>query len=188
MAAGFSSRMNTDKLMLDFQGKPMLERVIQAAVKSKIDDIVLVYRDHNVKALAENYNISLVYNDEAHMGQSSSMKVGIKKSNSETDAFIFLVGDQPFLTSGIIDNLIHTYDIEGSRIIVPKYNGKNGNPVIFPISYVQKLLSINGDSGGRKIIREENENVTFVHIDNPVLGVDMDTLEEYKKWNSKRII
>lgn len=180
MAAGFSRRMNRDKLTLEVGGVTVVERVIRAVKGSKVEDMVIVYRTNRIRELGEKYGIKPLYNQKAELGQSESIKLGINNSSKETTGFMFFVGDQPFLNSDIINRLIEVFQAGHYPIIVPEYTGQRGNPVIFSSSLKNELLGLEGDSGGRSIIKKRYNDIKTVPIDNDILGKDMDTWEEYQ--------
>lgn len=188
MASGFSRRMNRNKLLLTLGDESIIERVIRAVKGSDIDDIIVVYNNENVKKIAKKYKVRTVFNERPDKGQSESMKIGINAACKETCGYMFIVGDQPFLDTSTINTLISTFKKEKCCIVSPVYNGKRGNPVIFSSHLKAKLLEIEGDMGGRKIIDEYIKQVTFVAVDNDILGLDIDTWEEYqqiKEWRWK---
>lgn len=182
MACGFSKRMNRNKLMLNIDGEPIIEKVIKAAKNSNIDKILLIYREKEIKELGIKYGVETVFNSKAQCGQSESMKLGIIHSPIETNGFMFFVGDQPFIDSNTINTLIESYKEEDCLIVVPRYNGKNGNPTIFSVKLKEKLLMINGDEGGKSVIKNNIKNVKYVNINNSMIGNDIDTWDEYIKW------
>lgn len=57
-------------------------------------------------------------------------------------------------------------------------------PTIFPYELREELLTIEGDIGGREVIKNNPFLVKKVYIDDCILGLDIDTQEEYKRWNS----
>ena len=181
LASGFSKRMTRDKLLLEVGSIPVIERLLKAAKSFLHDDIILVYRNTGVRAIGEKYQVRTVYNDSAHEGQSAAVKLGIRESRSDTDAFMFLVGDQPFLDSVTINTLIDQSTKNPQQIIVPVYNGKRGNPVIFPSLFRNDLLAIEGDRGGSAIIERMTDRVKTVPIMDSRAGLDIDTQEEYEK-------
>lgn len=185
MASGYSKRMGENKLTLTIDGIPVIERVIRSIVASNVDEVILVYRDIEVKNIGNPYGMKCVYNENAYKGQSESIRLGINNSNKDTGGYMFLVGDQPFLTSNIINRLTVIFSKDNSGIICPRYDGDRGNPVIFHAKYKDALLKLKGDNGGREIIRKNTEDIRFVDIKEKILGTDMDTKEEYnriKKW------
>lgn len=182
MAAGFSKRMKRDKLILDFRGLPVIEWVIKAVKASQVDTIIMVYRDDGIKEIGMKYGIKTVLNEHAYLGQSQSIKLGIQFSPVETEGYMFFVGDQPFLTTDIINRLIEVFKEGKYPIVVPEYDGKRGNPVIFSAQLRDELLRIEGDEGGRSIIKKICSEVKRVHMDRNIVGKDIDTWDEYLKW------
>jgi len=181
LASGSSKRMPGGKLLLDVRGMPLVERVIRAAHLSRLDAVMLIYQDDRIKALAEKYGIPAIYNDRAHEGQSAAVKAGIRKADPDTAGFMFMVGDQPYLTPEIINRLIDSFEKEKQAIVVPVYNGQRGNPVIFPSTLKEDLERLQGDSGGRVLIDQMAERVKRVDVDDSLAGIDIDSPEDYQK-------
>lgn len=177
MASGFSKRMGEDKLLMEIDGVKMVERVIRSCKGSSLNELILVYRKEEVRKIGEKYSIKTIYNPNATLGQSESMKLGIK-AIKDCQAYMFLMGDQPFITGKLIDRLIEEYKNDKSTIIVPYYNGRNGTPVIFPSRFKDDLLQVEGDRGGRDIIRKNMSSVKKVIIYDGKLGLDVDRKED----------
>lgn len=179
LASGFSKRMAQEKLLLPVGGILLVERVIRAARASHLDDIILIYQREEIEKIGRKYGIAAVYNSRAGEGQSAAIKLGINAAHSETDAFMFMVGDQPFLTPAAINILIDTFQQDPHSITVPVYNGIRGNPVLFPSAMKGLLLALDGDRGGRVLIEKLPDRVNLVSIDEEMLGTDIDTEEDY---------
>ena len=184
LASGFSQRMHTEKLLLTVKGIPVLERVIQASALSRLDRVILVYQKNEIKELGKKYNIVTVFNHNANEGQSAAIKKGIQAASPESDAFMFLVGDQPFLDFYTINTLIDTFLQHEIPIVVPVYNGRRGNPAIFSSKLKGELLKIKGDCGGKTIINQMEEFALFLPIENSFVGIDIDTREDYERVKS----
>lgn len=183
LASGFSKRMKMDKLSLEINGIPIIESVIKAANKSLLDEILIIYRDIKIKEIADKYCIRTFFNGNANLGQSESIKLGVRNSDINAQAYLFLVGDQPFITSDVIDQIINSYNRKHYSIVVPTYNGKKGSPVLFSSIYKEKLLSLEGDTGGREIIANEGTQIYFENITQSKAGLDIDTYEDYIRYS-----
>jgi len=181
MASGFSRRMEGEKLLLPIHGEPIIERVIKVLKNSEVDEIILIYQNSKIKEIGTKYGVRTIYNHLANQGQSVAMKLGINSSSSQSEGFVFCVGDQPFLDSQTVNKLIANFNEDKGSIVVPLYNGNRGNPVIFPARLRSDLLNIQGDRGGRVIIERNLERVKFTNIDNSKVGIDIDTWEEYER-------
>jgi molybdenum cofactor cytidylyltransferase len=94
---------------------------------------------------------------------------------------MFLLGDQPFLDPTTINILIEQFMRNQHQIIVPVYNGKRGNPAIFPTLFRDELLAIEGDRGGKVIVERMEDRTRFVPIEKSAPGIDIDTQEEYER-------
>lgn len=182
MASGFSRRMKGNKLLLELKGISIIERVIKTIKESDVDSVILVYREDVIKKIGMKNGVKTVYNDKAYLGQSQSIRLGIEHSPIDTEAYMFFVADQPFLDTYTINKLIGAFKAERNQIVMPEYNGKKGNPVIFSSRLKDELLNIHGDMGGRSIIRKRHGEVKIVKFSNDTLGKDIDTWDEYIRW------
>ncbi len=191
MASGFSRRMGENKLIKSFAGKPLIQWCLEATkgleeLEGLRVERLVVYQDDTVKELAENNGCKVVYNPNSHEGQSASIGLGIGHSQVDTDAYIFLTGDQPFITMETLLGLIEAHGQAPKGIIQPYYNGRKGAPVLFSAYYREELATLDGDQGGRQVIRRHPQ--ALVRVDRPELeGVDMDTQEDFQYWEREFI-
>ncbi len=177
LASGFSRRMKKDKLLLEVGGMPLVERVIKACRESNLDEIILVYRRQEVANIGKKYNVKTIYNANAHLGQSEGLKLGVKEAKNPS-AYMFFVGDQPFITSNLINKLIDEYKKSKSEILVPFYKGNKGMPTIISSIYKYELLKIAGDKGARDLVNKYVSKVNKIFIEDERLGIDIDTPED----------
>lgn len=181
MAAGYGKRMGKNKLLMPLGEKLVIDYVIDSIKRCNFKEIILVGKDKEVLSLGIRKGIITVENKVAFKGQSESIKLGILKSNSDVEAYMFFTGDQPFIDEKTINSLLKAHYENKDKIICPIYKGKRGNPVIFPSIYREELLNLQGDDGGRNIIRRNLENVILVEVEDFKVLMDIDTPEEYKK-------
>jgi len=188
MAAGFSKRMGKDKLLLPFKGKPIVEHVIKGAVNSKVDQVLLIYRTEQVQQIGAKYKIDTLFNDKAELGQSASVRLAVRNSPKSVSAFLFFVGDQPFVSTELINKVIEVYCERKPKIIVPVYgnrNRKRGTPVLFSSDLKNELLNIKGDKGGRDLIdiysQKNSQDVVYIKFEDEMKAFDIDTWDDYKQ-------
>lgn len=177
MASGFSTRMGKNKLLMVYRGKTIIENTLDILKKCNFKEIIVVSQYKEVLSIASKYNFKTVLNKKAYLGQSESIKLGIKNS-SECDGYMFFVGDQPLLNKMDIDNLIKRFKDNNKYIIIPKYDNKKGNPVIFPSCLKNKLLMLKNDEKGKKVI-SEYDKIKYIHVQKETL-LDIDTKNDYE--------
>lgn len=180
LAAGMAKRMGSNKLSLKLGNKTVLEKVIENAKASKLDEIVLVTGRYDV-----NTDIVKIHNADFEEGMSTSIRKGLK--NFEGDAVIILLGDMPFIGSDIINKLISSFKKSKKNIGVPIFQGQRGNPVIIGKKYFEVLMQNSGDKGAREIIKGNNEDVEFISFDNSNILLDIDEISTYKQILSEGI-
>ncbi len=199
LAAGSSSRMEggKHKLMLPLDGRPVLARVIDASLASKARPIVIVlgHQSNQVRSHIKHYltynDVELIENDQYQEGMSSSLRKGIQTllakgyKNEQTpyqvDSALIMLGDQPLITSRIIDTLITVYRTTGRPIVAPLYKGKRGNPVLFDKSLFLELIEVTGDEGGRTVLERHRDEVKLVEMGDTQASYDVDTWEAYEQ-------
>ncbi|KMT22080.1 selenium cofactor biosynthesis protein YqeC [Clostridium cylindrosporum] len=179
MASGLSRRMGSNKLIMKVNDEPMVETVIKEATLSHLKKVIVVYNKDEVLNIIKNYHVDCIYNPSPETGQSISVKLGLNESDKEDYiGFMFFVSDQPFITSTLINKILSEFVEKVDNIVIPIYNGKNGTPVVFPSYLREEFKSLDGDNGGREIIRN-SQKVTKLKIENARLGMDVDTPEVY---------
>ena len=116
--------------------------------------------------------VEIVPNEHASEGQSASIRLATERLLGDPDckAIIFSVVDQPFLTSSVFDLLSAAAEESPGQILVSTYAGQRGSPVLFPQRYFPDLLGLEGDVGGREIMRRHPEAVREIAMPDSEIG------------------
>jgi molybdenum cofactor cytidylyltransferase len=86
-----------------------------------------------------------------------------------------LLADMPGIDATLIDRLIEAFDPDqGTLLVVPTYEGKRGNPVLWSSRFFPALTAVHGDTGGRHLIGENADSVVEVEL-GPAVALDIDT-------------
>lgn len=178
MASGLSTRMGQCKLLLNYKGNPLIDMVLEAVEKSELQPKIIVTGNKKIAQLAKKRNLQTIINVNGHLGQSESIKIGVLNSD-KADGYAFILGDQPYINYDFINKLIDEFEENRNNIIVPIHKGRRGNPVIFPKKYREDLLSLQGDVGGRVLVKKYSEYIRFIEIMEENILLDIDTKEDY---------
>ena len=184
LAAGRSSRMGRNKLLLDLEGQPIVTHVVAEARAAGFSEIVVVtgHQAGKVKAALSGEPVRIV---EARLygdGMAESLKAGIRALAPETDAALILLGDMPQVSRQLIGALTRAYNpLEGRAIVLPVADGKRGNPALFDRRFFAEMLGLDGDVGARHIIGGNSELVAEVPAEASEIFVDVDTPEAYRQ-------
>src|SRR6267143_1833173 len=182
LAAGSSTRMHgSQKLLLEFDGRPMIKSVIEAASDGGCHQILVVYSSEDVKR-AVSGDAELIYNPRADTGMASSLQAGLRAMRPDMEAALVMLGDQPMVGSRTVVALLRAWRREGARPAVA-VSGPSGDrwtpPVVLGRQLWDELMTLEGDSGARQVLDRRPELVDIV----PALERldDIDTPEDYAK-------
>lgn len=181
MASGYSRRMGENKLLMPFRDKLLVEYIIDKVLECSFYNSVIVSKDEGVLNIAVQKGIKVIKNEDAYKGQSESIKLGINNT-LRADGYMFFTADQPLINIKTVRLLIDTFNKHSSsRIVIPRFREKRGNPVIFPEKFIGEMMMLEGDNGGRSVIDRHIKDVVFVDITNANELKDIDTYEDYEK-------
>jgi molybdenum cofactor cytidylyltransferase len=194
LAAGASTRFGEPKQLLRLKDKCLLDWVLDAALKSELNRIVLVlgYAHQKIlQALGEkslHSKLLVAINPQYEKGQSLSLQIGLSKVKDDYPAVMFLLGDQPMLNTAAINVLLERFWADEKDICVPIYQGKRKTPAIFRRRFYIQLMGIKGDMGARQLIDDNPDRVLGVEMEDPICFFDVDTPQDFErlKMNLKK--
>jgi len=191
LAAGQSTRMKDEnKLTKEINNVPLIKYTTKNILASAIDEIIVVLGYERKKIeniIGKNKKIKFVYNKDFKNGISSSIITGLYSISKKAEAFFICLGDMPNVNQNIYNKLIKTrykYNKKlkpdhKKEIIVPTYEGKEGNPVLFSKFMKSKIMLIEGDCGAKKIIELNKNKILNVPFNNKAIISDFDTQESF---------
>lgn len=190
LAAGRSSRMGPDnKLLIPLDGKPLVRHVVDAALASACEQVVVVtgHMKKEVAASLAGADLRLVHNPDFAKGLSSSLAAGLKALPEDVDGVLVLLGDMPKVDRKLIDRMIAAFSpADGRSIVVPVAHGKRGNPVLWAAPFIQPMLQLEGDSGAKALIGENEAQLVEIPVLDDAPLVDLDTPEALAAYLATR--
>ncbi len=188
LAAGASSRLGSAKQLLLYKQQTFLQHSIDIALSSEAQG-VLVVLGANAPAInipADNKKPEVIVNNQWQEGIASSIRAGLNHLLTQTPVpqqILFMVCDQPFITTDLLNKLITLQQQTGCSIVASEYAGTIGIPAVFDASMFSALLELKGDSGAKKIIAQQKEKLVTVPF--PQAAIDIDTEADYKALQIK---
>lgn len=181
LASGASRRLGKPKQLLDWGGKFLINHVIDEILQSKISQLVVVLGANfaRIEPIIESHS-KIIFNPHWEDGKSTSIKIGLEDVESESDATMFFIIDQPFLNWKLINALIQRIDHSSANIVATKINSILTTPMLFKNTYYDQLKSLSGERGGKYVANNAND---IIHLNWPDerLLLDIDTEEDYVK-------
>lgn len=177
LAAGRSTRMGSiNKLLAPVEGMSMVGRVVNTALASLKEVFVVTgHEGETVEQALAGRPVTLVRNRDFAAGMSTSLKCGVAALRPEIDGALILLGDMPYVSADIIEQIMRAFAAERSAIIVPTHQGKRGNPILWPRRFFTEMQEISGDVGARQLIVRHADQVREVDVGSAAIFIDVDT-------------
>ncbi|HEX9449710.1 MAG TPA: molybdopterin-binding/glycosyltransferase family 2 protein, partial [Dongiaceae bacterium] len=182
LAAGQSSRMGRNKLLLELAGKPLIAHVADHALALGLPEIVVVlgHEADAVRQALANRPLRFVTANDYASGMSASLKTGLAALSPAIDAALVLLGDMPLVSTGLLRRLIGAYNpLEGRSIVLPVQDGKRGNPVLWDRRFFEEMQNLAGDVGARHLIGTHGDQVAEVTAETTAIFRDIDTPQAF---------
>jgi molybdenum cofactor cytidylyltransferase len=183
LAAGRSTRMGAiNKLIAEIGGKSLVRIAAEQALASRAGPVIVVtgHERERVEAALAGLAVRFVHNSGYADGLGTSLKAGIATVPADADGAIVCLGDMPQVDSLLIDKLLAAFDPErGALVVVPTFDGRRGNPVVWSRRFFNDLMAIQGDIGARHLIGSYAEAVVEVPVAGEAALTDVDTPESF---------
>jgi molybdenum cofactor cytidylyltransferase len=183
LAAGRSSRMPTNKLLADFGGTAMIQRTVENVSASRAAPVIVVvgHSADTIRAALTGLPVTITENVSFADGLSSSLKCGVN-ALPPCDGFLVALGDMPLVTPEMIDTMIAAFDpAAGRSIIVPVFEGRRGNPVLWSAAFRDEFQTLSGDKGAKQLMALHGNLVYEVEVGSDAVLTDFDTPEDFHR-------
>jgi molybdenum cofactor cytidylyltransferase len=180
LAAGSSVRLGGRKQLLDVGGAPLLQRVVDAAAGSRLDEVIVVLGHAAGEihaALDLGDKVRVVVNPDHAQGMSTSLRTGLAAAAPGATAAAILLGDQPDITSRLIDSVVDRFSSCDEEVLRPTFRGVPGHPVVIRRSAWGAAAEARGDEGLRAVLDRVSVEELEMDVRPPR---DIDTPEDYR--------
>ena len=176
LAGGKSTRMGTNKLLLDFKGHPLLWHTIQSVAPFVNRVIVVTGRyDQEIRDALKDLKVTFVYNKDYELGMFSSVLTGVKETKED---FLVIPGDCPFVSPDTIKKILNGK----GEIRYPKYHDEEGHPLYISKKYKSELLSMSLDSN-LKLFRN-SKKCEIIDVEDKNIVMNLNTILDLNKLNN----
>ena len=177
-AAGMSTRQKRNKLLIRSNDETIIEKTINNFLKNNLNIFIVVgHQKELMIPILENRfgnDINIVENKEYYSGLASSLKAGLAAAGDSYDYFGFCNGDKPYIKIKTIESLLNYLDENKPIVLMPLYQEQSGHPIFFSKKLIDEFELISGDMGGREIIKNHPDVLTYLPVNDVGVILDMD--------------
>lgn len=179
LAAGESKRFGDNKLSQIYKGQAILSHLLKKLEQVSFNQVYVITSMDTQTVIDEKMPFPIRLNLHPEKGISSSIKLGLEASEA-CEAYCFIVADQIALQAKTIEAMIQAYKQGDKGILCASFKGELGNPTIFSSYYKNDLMKLEGDVGGKKVLKAHLDDVTLFEVSSEKELMDIDTKRD---WN-----
>jgi CTP:molybdopterin cytidylyltransferase MocA len=164
LSGGASRRMGSPKALLDYQGRPFLEHLLEITRHPQVGVRRVVLGAH-AEPIAKSIALSaddIVVNADWQQGQLSSIQAAIRSLPPDTDGMLLCLVDHPLISAALVDQLIAEFYAAQKLIVLPVFEQRRGHPVIFSAALYDELLRASPATGARAVVWAHGADVLEV--------------------------
>lgn len=178
LAAGAAERFGTTKQLAMLDGEPMVRRAARLARGCAAERTVLLTGcdTADVAAAAAGECHFLLVNERYRDGIGSSIALAARALAHAADALLLILADQPLVGADHLRALVDAWSGRGHHVIMTRYAGTGGPPVLMPRASFTALAALDGDRGARQVARSGAFELTEVACE--AAAVDVDTPDD----------
>ena len=186
MASGRGKRFGSNKLVTLLDDKPLYQyglNTLYTVSKAHAWPLLVVTAYTEIAAWCQEQHIQVIMNDQADEGMAASLRLGVQHS-LHANVWAFFPADQPLLCQHSIEEFLDGFEKSPYTLGAMSNGIRPMSPAVFTKQHKADLLSQQGDTGGRQILKKYKDHIYLYHP-NPDELLDIDTLADKKICLSK---
>lgn len=183
LAAGESRRMGCQKLLLPFGKTTVIGHVVDELLRSALDAVYVVvgHERNRISDQLSRRSMTIVTNPNYKLGMLSSVRCGLQALPQQCEKVLVALGDQPAITSELVNQMIQSSSATNKGILVPLYRGKRGHPILFSIRYRDEIMTSFDNVGLRGLLQAHPDDIFQLSVSTPAILSDIDCPEDYRR-------
>jgi molybdenum cofactor cytidylyltransferase len=185
LAAGQSTRMGRNKLLLPLGGTTVLRRAVGTAVEAGLSPILVVlgHESEKIREEVSGLPCRTIFNEDYALGMNTSVRRGFRALPDEAAAGIVLLGDMPFVLPAMIEELVARFR-QGAPLVVSTYEGVIAPPILYGRSLFSELRALAGDGCGRQVVKRHRAEAVEVAWPASALS-DLDVPADFERATAR---
>lgn len=184
LAAGASTRMGVPKLLLPFDGEPLLTRTVRQVSNAGFDEVLVVlgHQHEQTRAALDGLPVRHVVNRHYASGMGSSFRAAVEALDTRSRAAMFALADQPFVTTDVYRGLLEIYVRDAPGIVCARYGEMTAPPHLFARELFPELAAL--EHGARDLLSRHRDRMQVLQLP-PDLLLDVDTPADYERAKAR---
>jgi molybdenum cofactor cytidylyltransferase len=188
LAAGTSSRLGWNKLLVELGGETVVRRTVRNAIDGGLAPVLVVlgFEAHRVRDALAGLPCQPVDNPDYELGVNRSLQAGFAGVPSEALAAVVLLADMPLVTGEMIAAVVGAYRRSDSPLVISQYGGAGGAggaqapPTLYDRSLFDEFREREGEGAGKRVVERHRHRAASIAFPPDALA-DLDLPDDYRR-------
>lgn len=182
LAAGASTRMGRNKVLIEIEGQTLLRRAVLRSLAAGVDPVLVVigHEAERVRRELDGLACRAVLNPEHARGMNTSLSAGVGALPPEASAAVVLLADMPLVDEAMIRAVVERHAATGAPLVTARYGDVTAPPTLYARSLFPELLGGEGEGRGREVVRRHRAEAAWVDFA-PALLADLDVPDDLRR-------
>jgi molybdenum cofactor cytidylyltransferase len=164
LAAGLSTRMGTNKMLLELGGRTLVRRAVSTALSAGLDPVlaVLGHESELVRAELSDLPCLPVLNPEYATGMNTSLRAGISALPQDVAGAVVLLGDMPLVDAAMVRALVAAFGRSGAPLAISTFGEVVAPPILYGRELFPELRALEAQACGKSVVKRHRAGATEV--------------------------
>ena len=186
LAAGLSSRMGLNKMLLALGGRTLVRRAVTTALSAGLDPVLVVlgHESDQVRAELSGLPYTAVLNSDYARGMNTSLRAGIAALPDDAAGAVVLLGDMPLVEASMVRALVTAFRRSGPELAISTYGGVVAPPILYGRALFPELRALEAESCGKSVVRNHRAGAVELQWP-PETLTDLDSPEDVDRIRAR---
>lgn len=182
LAAGASTRMGRNKLLLPVEGEPMVHRAVRRALAAGLAPVVVVlgHEGDRVRTALADLAVTFAVSPDPTGPTSASLHAGLDALGPGVSATVVMLSDMVHVTEAMLRALVEASARSAAPLQVSRYGDVLAPPLLFRRVLWPELLAWHGEGCGKAVVRAHQAEAGIHEWTESALQ-DIDTPGDYAR-------
>jgi molybdenum cofactor cytidylyltransferase len=186
LAAGLSSRMGLNKMLLELGGRTLVRRTVTTAFSAGLDPVLVVlgHESDRVRTELSGLPYTAVLNPDYARGMNTSLRAGIAALPDDAAGAVVLLGDMPLVDASMVRALLTAFRHSGPKLAISSYGGVVAPPILYGRALFPELRALEAESCGKSVVRNHRAEAVELQWP-PETLTDLDSPEDVERIRAR---
>jgi len=176
--------MGSPKLLLSLGSEPIVRVTARQLCASGFDEVLVVSgaEQAGIAAALDGLPVRHAHNPDFATGMGSSFRTAVEHLPADSEAALFALADQPFVTSAEYKAILDTWRLQRPPIVSSRFGEVTAPPHLFVRSLYPELAVL--EHGARPVLQRHTSAMVVLHFPAALL-LDIDTPDDYERAKAR---